>query len=117
MAVALLLPPLKAKTRFDTGSYSIASGLRAASSIRVTTASDARSNTVTVESRPSLTKPRPRSGASATPCAPGVFGMSPTTLSLFTSSTCTWVPCVTNSRWVAGSTASASQPPRSPSRI
>ena len=38
------------------------------------------SKMVTVSSRPLLVKPRPRSGARAIPCTPGVSGMSPTFL-------------------------------------
>ena len=66
-------------------------------------ASVLRSNTVTDESRPLLVKPRDSSGASATPCTPAVFGISPTTLSVRMSTTATRVPRVTNSRWDAAS--------------
>jgi hypothetical protein len=98
IAVVFALPPLNVNTRPEAWSYVIASGLRCSSLMRFSTASVFVSNTVTLESRPLLVNPRPTSFASATPCTPGVSGMSPTTLSVFASTTCTCVPCETNSR-------------------
>ena len=48
-----------------------------------------------VDSRPLLTKARPRSGATAMPCTPGAGAISPTTTSGSTSTTTTFVACDT----------------------
>ncbi len=116
ITLALSLPPLNTKTRLEAGSYSMASGFRAPSLIRPRTASVIKSNIVTEESRPLLVKPRLSSGARATPWTPGVSGISPRTLSVFTSTTWTLMPWVRKSRWFGASRVKASQPPSPPRR-
>ena len=57
--------------------------------IRVRCLSVFSSNEVTVESPPLLVKPRPSFEAIATPCTPGVFGISPIMAALSTSNSIT----------------------------
>ena len=70
---------------------------------RAIVSSDRRLKIVTDWSRPLLVAPRPRSGASATPCTPGVLGISPRTSPESASITTTRVPREMNSRRLAGS--------------
>ena len=87
--------PLNANTCFEKPSYRIASGF---SPVTFTSSSGFRvfrSKIVTVEARPLLVNPRPSSGASATPCTPAVFGISPAGASVSASKTMTRVPRVT----------------------
>ena len=78
-AVAFPPAPLKVNTRRVAGSNRMASGFRPVVFTRARGWSEPVSNTFTDWSRPALAKPRCRSGTSATPCTPGVFGISPTT--------------------------------------
>ncbi len=62
-----------------------------------------RSKIVTLFASPLLVKPRPNSVATATPCTPGVFGISPTTSLVSRFSTITWLSCDTKSLRFSGS--------------
>ena len=95
--------PLNVKTRFETGSYRIASGFSPVTLIVAVTASEGSSKTVTVFARPLLVKPFLRSGASAMPWTPSVPGMSPTTFPESASTTITCVPREMNTRRDAAS--------------
>src|SRR5947199_6654339 len=70
----------------------MASGFPPVVRTRAMVSSDRRSKIVTDWSRPLLVAPRPRSGASATPCTPGVLGISPRTSPESASITTTRVP-------------------------
>ena len=73
----------------------MASGFSPVTLTSLKVASVLRSKMVTVELRPLLMKPRPRSWAMAMPWTPESFSTSPTGLPLSTSITVTLVECET----------------------